>query len=68
MWALYYNFVHRSLPVEALHTLLLGPVKYLLQELVERLTPAEKASIECRIDSFDLSGINGRISGSAICK
>lgn len=64
----YLNCACRSLPVETLHTILLGPVKYLLKELMDRLLPAEKSTIECRINAFNFSGLNGNVNGKAICR
>lgn len=52
--------------MECLHTYLLGPVKYLLQELMDRLSSAEKDIIEARIHSLHFSGIEGRINGGSI--
>lgn len=58
----------RSSPVECLHTILLGPVKYFLKELMERLTPQEKDLIVNRINSFNFSGIQNKINGNSICR
>ena len=56
------------MPVESLHTILLGPTKYLLQKLMSRLSTDTKEEIEAKIDSFDFSGLDGAIKGSSICR
>ena len=63
-----YYYVYRSTPVECLHTILLGPVKYLLQELMDRLTSQEKSIIIAKLNSLNFSAVTPRISGSSICK
>ena len=60
--------IHRCLPVECLHTILLGPTKYVLSNLLERLTSQEKADLEARINGFDFSGIDGRLNSGALCR
>ena len=63
---LYYciSIYHRSTPVECLHTILLGPFKYLFGELMERLTPDQKRKVAARINSFPTSGFTTKLSGS----
>lgn len=60
--------ISRSTPVECLHTILLGPVKYLLQELMSRLTPREKDIIVAKMNSFNYSGMDNSINGNSICR
>ena len=55
---------YRSTPVECLHTILLGPIKYLFGELMERLTPDQKMKVAARINSFPTSGFTIHLSGS----
>lgn len=60
--------LYTSTPVECLHTILLGPVKYLLVNLMHRITTAEKSEIEARINSFNFSGFDKRVNGGSICR
>ena len=55
------------MPVECLHTILLGPVKYFLDKLLNRLNEDEKEVVRCKIDSFCFSGIDENINGRSIC-
>ena len=55
-------FIHSSTPIETLHTILLGPYKYLLRSLMGRLNTAQKAELEARIESFDFSGFENKLS------
>lgn len=52
--------------MECLHTLLLGPYKYLLTSLMQRLSSAEKEGIEARLYSLDYSGMDYRLSYSIV--
>ena len=54
----------RSLPVEVLHTVLLGPYKYLLGKTMQSLRPLQKKEILARIASFNYSGFTGRMSSN----
>ena len=54
--------------MECLHTILLGPVKYFLTELMERLSQEAKNDIEANVNSMNWSGIRGRINGGSICR
>ncbi len=56
-----------SLPVECLHTILLGPNKHLTGLLMSRLAPPEKDQIMARIRAFPYSGFKGRLSYN-ICR
>lgn len=48
---------HRNTPVEILHVILLGFVKYLWQDVVARLSPEQKTTLAIRISAFDVSGL-----------
>lgn len=54
--------------MECLHTILLGPVKYFLKELMDRLMPSEKREIIAKINAFDFSGFSMKLNGSSICR
>lgn len=56
-----------STPIETLHTILLGPYKYLTKQLMDRLTPNEKREIKAKIIAFPKSGFNFNLSPS-LCK
>ena len=53
--------------MECLHTLLLGPYKYLFAELMEQLSSKQKDEISARVESFDFSSFDSRLRGS-ICR
>ena len=57
----------RSMPVETLHTVLLGPYKYLLRSFMGRLSTTQKDEIQARISSFDFSGCEDKLSYS-LCR
>ncbi len=48
---------HSDTPVEILHVILLGFVKYLWRDSVGRLKDPEKAILATRLSSFDVSGL-----------
>ena len=56
--------LHRSSPVEALHTVLLGCCKYMLRQYMNTKSPSEKKKIMGRIRSFPKSGLNCRVTSS----
>ena len=47
--------------METLHTILLGPYKYLLRSMMERLTKVQKEEIEARVLSLDFSGFETKL-------
>ena len=48
--------------MECLHTILLGPYKYLLRSLIGCLSSAQKDEIQARLSSFDFSGLEYKLS------
>ena len=54
--------VLRSTPVETLHTVLLGPYKYLLRSLMGRLSTKQKNEIQARVANFDFCGIDYKLT------
>ena len=63
---MYYCLLNRSTPVECLHTILLGPVKYLFGDLMEHITPNQKKEVAARIQSFPKSGFKTHLSSSIV--
>ena len=57
---------YRSTPVETLHTLLLGPYKYLLHTFMCHLTVKQKNQLQACLLSFDFSGLDYKLSYSII--
>lgn len=53
--------------MDVLHTILLGPYKYLLRSLMCRLSTAQKAEIEARISAFNFSGLDMKL-GYNLCR
>ena len=50
--------------MECLHTILLGPYKYLTASLMERLTPEQKQEVKAKITAFEFSGFDKKLSTS----
>ena len=59
---LIYIYFYSSTPVETLHTILLGPYKYLLHSLMGHVSSAQKEEIQTRIESFNFSGFDTKLS------
>ena len=55
-----------SIPVECLHTILLGASKYMLRSFMDKATPSMKKEILARIGSFPYCGFSCHITGN-IC-
>jgi len=60
------TILFRLCPVETLHTLLLGPYKYLLKATIPRLTSEEKQQVLARMRDFHYFGFDGRVYGNVI--
>lgn len=56
----------RSTPVETLHTILLGPYKYLLKSTIPKLSARQKEEVLARIRSFNYSGFHVRLIGNVV--
>ena len=59
-------YTFRSTPVETLHTILLGPYKYLLKVFVPRLTAQQKEELLARMRAFNYSGFDGKVLGNVV--
>lgn len=57
---------NRSTPVESLHTILLGPYKYLLKNTIPILSRRQKEEVLARIRAFNYSGFCVRLFGNVI--
>jgi hypothetical protein len=53
---------HQDTPVEILHVVLLGFVKYFWRDAVDRLSDEQKAILRVRLTCLDLSGLDPSIS------
>ena len=56
----------RSTPVKTLHTVLLGPYKYLLKSTIPKLSPRQKEELLSRIRVFNFSGFRVRLVGNVV--
>ena len=52
--------------METLHTIFLGPYKYLLKTLIPQLTAAQKRQVLAKISTFNYSGIKGKVLGNIV--
>ena len=57
----------RCTPIECLHTILLGPYKYMLRAVMDKLTSRQKDEVLVRISSFPFSGCKEKLQ-SNICR
>ena len=60
------NLFLRSCPVETLHTILLGPYKYLLKTTIPALNQQEKMEVLARMRTFHYSGFDVKVYGNVI--
>ena len=56
----------RSTPVETVHTILLGPFKYLLKEVMATLSTVQKKEVLARMAAFHWSGFDGKVIGNVV--
>jgi hypothetical protein len=49
---------HRDTPVEILHAVLLGYVKYFWRDAINRLNDAQKDLLKTRLSCLDVSGLH----------
>lgn len=59
-------FINRATPVETLHTILLGPYKYLLKTCMKAFSGQQKQEILARMAAFNYSGFNGKVLGNVV--
>ena len=52
--------------METLHTILLGPFKYLLKEAMASLDATQKREVLARMTAFDYSGFDGKVLGNVV--
>ena len=56
--------MYRSTPVEVLHSILLGPYKYLLKDIMKQLDKKEKSEVLARISAFNYSGFENKLAAN----
>ena len=61
-----YCIICSSAPVETLHTILLGPYKYLLNSAIRSSTSLQKKQLLVRISTFNYSGFKGKVLGNIV--
>lgn len=54
--------------METLHTILLGPFKYLLRKIMSRLSDSQKKQLQAIISAFNFSGLSFRMDNVKIVK
>ena len=54
-------FLVENTPVECLHTLLLGPYKYLFDDIMHCVSPSQKEEISAKIEAFPTSAFSRRL-------
>ena len=59
--------LYQSIPIETLHSILLGPFKYLFKNQMAILSSKQKEEILARLRAFDQSGLAFKLKGD-ICK
>ena len=59
--------LNRSTPVEVLHTMGLGAIKYLLKELMPKMNARQKKEILARLRAFNTSGMQVKLYGN-VCQ
>lgn len=57
-------FLFSKTPIEILHTILLGPVKYLLSSTIKSLNQHEKDQLHAKISALDMSAFAANIRGN----
>ena len=60
------NNNYRATPIESLHTILLGPYKYLLKSTIPTLSSAQKEEVLARIRTFNYFGFDVGLIGNVV--
>lgn len=67
MYFYVYFLLSRSLPLEVLHTIVLGACKYLLQNIMSVLSARQKEEVLARVRAFNTSGFKVKMYGN-VCR